>query len=80
MFGLESYFGGVNYFNPTRNSVIHYDYQAKDLSSLYYSYIGEMIMDKKREFVDKYGWRRSQLYRSWVENCGAIYCHASFTS
>ena len=42
-----SYFGGVNYFNPTRNSVIHYDYQAKDLSSLYYSYIGEMIMDKR---------------------------------
>lgn len=42
-----SYFGGVNYFNPTRNGMLHYDYQVKESSSLYYSYIGEMIIDKR---------------------------------
>lgn len=41
-----SYFGGVNYFNPTQNGIIHYDYQAKVQASLYYSYIGEMVIDK----------------------------------
>lgn len=61
-----SYFGGVNYFNPTRNSVIHYDYQAKDLSSLYYSYIGEMIMDKRGNlWISTDGGGVSCIDRGW---------------
>ena len=43
---IGSYYGGVNYFSPDRNGVVHYDYQAGNRSNLYYSYIGEMVEDK----------------------------------
>lgn len=45
---IGSYYGGVNYFSPDRSGVVHYDYQAGNLSNLYYSYIGEMVEDKHR--------------------------------
>lgn len=43
---IGSFYGGVNYFSPDRSGVVHYDYQAGNLSNLYYSYIGEMVEDK----------------------------------
>lgn len=43
---IGSYYGGVNYFTPDRSGFVHYDYQAGNLSNLYYSYIGEMTADK----------------------------------
>lgn len=43
---VGSFYGGVNYFTPDRGGFIHYDYQTEFLSGLYYSYIGEMVMDK----------------------------------
>lgn len=61
-----SYFGGVNYFNPTKNSVIHYDYQAKELSGLYYSYIGEMVIDKNDNlWISTDGGGISCIDRNW---------------
>ena len=41
-----SYFGGVNYFKPSEDGFIHYDYPIDYSSDTYYSYIGEMTMDK----------------------------------
>ena len=43
---IGSFYGGVNYFTPDRSGFVHYDYQTGNLSSLYYSYIGEMVVDK----------------------------------
>lgn len=43
---IGSFYGGVNYFTPDRSGFVHYDYQAGNLSNLYYSYIGEMTADK----------------------------------
>lgn len=43
---IGSFYGGVNYFSPDRSGFVHYDYQAGNLSNLYYSYIGEMVGDK----------------------------------
>lgn len=42
---VGSYFGGVNYFNPQYDSFVHYDY-GQTIHS-YYSYIGEMVLDKE---------------------------------
>jgi signal transduction histidine kinase/DNA-binding response OmpR family regulator/sugar lactone lactonase YvrE len=42
-----SYFGGVNYFNPTHERFVHYDYGQNADRNLYYSYIGEMVKDKE---------------------------------
>lgn len=42
-----SYYGGVNFFNPIHSAFLHYDYQAVEVSNLYYSYIGEMVIDKR---------------------------------
>lgn len=73
-----SYFGGVNYFNPTQHGIIHYDYQIKVPSSLYYSYIGEMVFDKRnRLWVSTDGggisclgdyWETLMQFTSDVEN------------
>lgn len=41
---VGSYYGGVNYFSPQHDSFVHYDY-GRNMDS-YYSYIGEMILDK----------------------------------
>ena len=42
---IGSFYGGVNYFTPDRSGFVHYDYQTGNLSNLYYSYIGEMVVD-----------------------------------
>lgn len=41
---VGSYYGGVNYFSPQHDSFVHYDY-GRNIDS-YYSYIGEMVLDK----------------------------------
>lgn len=43
---VGSYFGGVNYFIPRRESFMHYDYDKNATRDLYYSYIGDMLTDK----------------------------------
>ena len=43
---IGSYFGGVNYFTPKQESFVHYDYDHNALKGLYYSYIGDIIVDK----------------------------------
>lgn len=43
---VGSYYGGVNYFSPQHDSFVHYDY-GRNIDS-YYSYIGEMVLDKNR--------------------------------
>lgn len=42
---IGSYFGGVNYFSPRRESFMHYDYGENVSSQVYYSYIGDLAMD-----------------------------------
>lgn len=41
---VGSYYGGVNYFSPQHDTFVHYDYGRKINS--YYSYIGEIVIDK----------------------------------
>ncbi len=43
---LGSYYGGVNYFDPERDGMVHYDYQNRSGEQLYYSLIGNMVKDK----------------------------------
>lgn len=41
---IGSYYGGVNYFNPKHDNFLRYDYGS--VRNAYYSYIGEMVIDK----------------------------------
>lgn len=41
-----SYYGGVNYFVPTQNRLVHYDYETTTEHDIYYSYISGIVMDK----------------------------------
>ena len=43
---LGTYYGGVNYFDPKRDGMVHYDYQNRTGKQLYYSLIGNMVKDK----------------------------------
>lgn len=43
---IGSYFGGVNYFTPQHESFVHYDYGNNATKNVYYSYIGDIILDK----------------------------------
>lgn len=43
---IGSYYGGVNYFDPRRNGIVHYDYQNYTGRPLYYSLIGNMVKDR----------------------------------
>lgn len=43
---VGSYFGGVNYFTPKQESFVHYDYDQNATKNLYYSYIGDILVDK----------------------------------
>lgn len=43
---LGSYYGGVNYFDPKRDGMVHYDYQNRTGSPLYFSLVGNMARDK----------------------------------
>lgn len=43
---VGSYYGGVNYFTPRLESFVHYDYDRNATNNLYYSYIGDMLVDK----------------------------------
>ena len=43
---VGSYYGGVNYFDPKRDGIVHYDYQDHTGQPLYYSLIGNMVKDK----------------------------------
>ena len=43
---VGSYYGGVNYFDPKRDGIVHYDYQDHTGHTLYYSLIGNMVKDK----------------------------------
>lgn len=61
-----SYYGGVNYFNPTHSAFLHYDYQVGEMSNLYYSYIGEMVLDKRDNlWISTDGGGISCVDRSW---------------
>lgn len=63
---IGSFYGGVNYFSPDRSGVVHYDYQAGNLSNLYYSYIGEMVEDKHRNlWISTDGGGISCVNESW---------------
>lgn len=44
---VGSYFGGVNYFIPRREGLMHYDYDKNAPRNLYYSYIGDILTDKR---------------------------------
>lgn len=44
---VGSYYGGVNYFRPNAEGVIHYDFQGYNAPFLYHSYIGEIVKDKQ---------------------------------
>lgn len=41
-----SYYGGVNYFVPLQNKLVHYDYETISDHDMYYSYICGIVMDK----------------------------------
>lgn len=43
---VGSYFGGVNYFTPKQDSFVHYDYDQNATKNQYYSYIGDIVVDK----------------------------------
>lgn len=43
---MGSYFGGVNYFTPKQDSFVHYDYDQNATKNQYYSYIGDIVVDK----------------------------------
>lgn len=43
---IGTYFGGVNYFTPRREGFVHYDYDKNATKNLYYSYIGDILIDK----------------------------------
>lgn len=43
---IGSYYGGVNYFNPSTEHFAHYDYESNAPQGLYYSYIGELTPDR----------------------------------
>ena len=43
---IGSYFGGVNYFTPRIDRFVHYDYDQNATKNLYYSYIGDIVLDK----------------------------------
>lgn len=44
---LGSYYGGVCYFNPSKEEYLHYNYQSHAKPDIYYSYIGEMVQDNR---------------------------------
>ena len=63
---VGSYFGGVNYFTPKQDSFVHYDYDQNATKNQYYSYIGDIVVDKNRR-------RRNQLYRQELEHYPSVY-------
>lgn len=42
---VGSYFGGVNYFQPEKEGILHYDYDINAQKGLYYSYITDLVTD-----------------------------------
>ncbi len=46
---VGSYYGGVNYFTPRLESFVHYDYDRNATKNLYYSYIGDILVDKNEQ-------------------------------
>lgn len=56
-----SYYGGVNYFVPAQNKLVHYDYETTSDYDLYYSYISGIVMDKHGQF--------------WIATDGGGLCH-----
>ena len=43
---VGTYWGGVNYFDPKNNNYVFYRYDLTDNNQLYYSYLGDMVLDK----------------------------------
>ena len=43
---VGTFWGGVNYFDPRDNEYLFYSYDLGSDENLYYSYIGDMILDK----------------------------------
>ena len=63
---VGSYFGGVNYFTPKQDDFIHYDYEHNVAEGVYYSYIGDMIVDKdKRIWLGTDGGGISCIDENW---------------
>lgn len=61
-----SYYGGINYFNSTKSNIVHYDYQIKNRSEIFYSYIAEMDIDKRNNlWVSTDGGGISCLNDNW---------------
>lgn len=63
---VGSYFGGVNYFIPKQEDFIHYDYEHNVAEGVYYSYIGDIIVDKeKRIWLGTDGGGISCIDKNW---------------
>ncbi len=45
MIWVGTYYGGVNFFNPQKDSYAYYEYDLVAKKDLYYSYIGDMVFD-----------------------------------
>lgn len=43
---VGTYYGGVNFFDPKKDSYAYYEYEVVAKKDLYYSYIGDMLFDK----------------------------------
>ena len=43
---VGTYYGGVNFFDPKKDSYAYYEYDLVAQEDLYYSYIGDMLFDK----------------------------------
>ena len=44
---VGTYWGGVNYFEPQNDNYIFYEYDLIAEKNLYYSYLGDMVLDSK---------------------------------
>ena len=43
---VGTYWGGVNYCDPKNNNFVFYNYDLTARGNLYYSYLGDMVLDK----------------------------------
>lgn len=63
---VGSYYGGVNYFNPNKNSYFNYDYQASVGYDNYFSYIRSIVKDKHgRLWIGTDGGGISCINKQW---------------